>query len=145
MFSDVHRHLHLAFDCLKQPESHLIQVKDYTEKTTRAKRWDYKKYEEYTNRLVEADINLMIRELDDRYDSHVEIRAEKINTIVDNICTLFDKTAKNIFGTVRSKTLIRRRNVHRTWFDENCKEKCRQFHNARKVYNRFKNEINRSR
>ena len=63
---------------------------------------------------------------------------------------LYDDTAKNTLGLRHNRNDHTghgsSRNTYREqkpWFDDNCKKKRANFHKARKVYNLFKNDINR--
>ncbi|CAC5398281.1 unnamed protein product [Mytilus coruscus] len=148
IFSDVHRQLHLTLNCREASKSsdevNLLAKND----NNRSRRWIAEKCDEFVNNLVEDDmffeLNFMIEELDSQSSPNTEIDTANINSVVDKICLLFNKTTKNTFGIIRPNKKFNNRNVHRPWFDKTCEEKRRLFHKARKSYNRFKNEANRT-
>lgn len=86
------------------------------------------------NNLVEDDIlselNFMIEELDSQSSLNTETDTANINSVVDKICLLFNKTANNTFGIIRPNKKYNNRNVHRRWFDKTCEEKRHLFHKA---------------
>jgi hypothetical protein len=55
-----------------------------------------------------------------------------MNTVVNDICKLFDDTAIGVFGTCRNKSNTYARN-YTPWFDNSCKVKRKAFHDDRKV------------
>ena len=149
MFSDVHKQLHLTLDCFRATVKTTGEDSTKVTSNTRAKRWNSDKCDSFANQLVAdnmfAELNFMIGDLDNLEDTNIEIDCENINSIVDKIGTLFDKIAKDAFGTIQPKRVLNHQSVNKPWFDLTCKEKRRQYHEARKVYNRFKNEVNRTR
>lgn len=146
LLSDVHRpvRLSLIFDRPTEKEASDRENRG----DGRAKRWNADKCEDFLNHLTEddtfAELLLMASELDEIGPTDSETDNENVNNIADKICQLFDRTAKNVFGTLRPKSHTKD-DGYKPWIDETCKEKRKVFHNARKTYNRFKNEVNRLR
>jgi len=153
MFSDVHRQLHITLKCTGK----VVGKRDQTErspKPERAANWDPNKREEFIDCFIQdnrlTDICEMTNLLNIQHKNGQQVTVENINSVVDQIGKLYDDTAKSILGlrhnrnyhTGRGST----RNTYREqkpWFDDNCKKKRANFHKARKVYNLFKNDINR--
>jgi hypothetical protein len=153
MFSDVHRQLHITLKCTGK----VVGKRDQTyrsPKPERAANWDPNKREEFIDCFIQdnrlTDICEMTNLLDIQHKNGQQVTVENINSVVDQIGKLYDDTAKSTLGlrhnrnyhTGRGST----RNTYREqkpWFDDNCKKKRANFHKARKVYNLFKNDINR--
>ncbi|KAJ8306313.1 hypothetical protein KUTeg_016858 [Tegillarca granosa] len=66
-----------------------------------------------------------------------------LNTIVDNIGTIFVNSAKSVFG--KSKVTFKGNNSKfKSWFGKECLAKRKDFHEARKLFNRNKTIVNKN-
>ena len=94
-----------------------------------ARKWCSEKSQEYLQNLV--------------FDEHGELLSDRdINSIIDDIGTLFDDNAKNVFGTKSSLSHdVRRKQT--PWFNNKCRTSRKAFHEARKTYNTYKTNVTR--
>ena len=103
--SDVHSQLHIS---LKIPKKENALTADENERSERnqARKWCSEKSQEYLQNLVSDD---RLQNIIDTVDTisirheHDELLSDRdINSVIDDIGTLFDDNAKNVFGTKSS-------------------------------------------
>jgi hypothetical protein len=90
--------------------------------------------------LLTLYINIFIRH------EHGELLSDRdIHSVIDDIGTLFDDNAKNVFGTKsslsRDDSNVRPKQT--PWFNNKCRTSRKAFHEARKTYNIYKTNVTR--
>ena len=76
--------------------------------------------------------------LTNRYDNSNEI----VNLAVDKICALFPDTAQSVFS-FRANNRAKGKQTDEVWYTNSCRVKRKDFHRARKRYNRIKSKVSK--
>jgi hypothetical protein len=90
--------------------------------------------------IIDTVDNISIRH------EHGELLSDRdIDSVIDDIGTLFDDNAKNVFGTKSSlshdDSNVRPKQT--SWFNNKCRTSRKAFHEARKTYNIYKTNVTR--
>ena len=77
-----------------------------------------------------------------RHESGELLSDRDINSVIEDIGTLFNDNAKNVFGTKSSLSHnVRRKQT--PWFNNKCRTSRKASHEARKTYNTYKTNVTR--
>ena len=143
--SDVHSQQHIS---LKIPEKENALTADENERSERnqARKWCSENSQEYLQNVVSDDrLQNIIDTVDNifiRHESGELLSDRDINSVIDDIGTLFNDNAKNVFGTKSSLSHdVRRKQT--LWFNNKCRTSRKAFHEARKTYNTYKTNVTR--
>jgi hypothetical protein len=147
-FSNLLSDAHSAVTININAKCHYIKTKKHEEqiKTPFVKLWDNDttKINAFTIGLNHEKINNILTELQIMTERETNSQ-ENIDNITQQIETIFLENCQNSFG---KKEPIKKKRENKTnnfkkWFDGKCHRARNKYHNARKIYNKYKTENNK--
>ena len=108
---------------------------------TKTKLWDPTKAAHIIDNLDSGCLSNIISKLTSLSVSNVK-KQNDIDTIVNDIGSLFEISAKSTFGLVKPHCHKSREHT-KPWFNTDCRTACDLYHRTRKLYNKNKSEYNK--
>lgn len=129
-------HCHISFSLTVNIQS--SKTDDFVLNPNDYIKWNKNKASEFITEVKNNSLQDLITLIDNPQDLSSEY---VLNTIVDNIGTIFVNSAKSVFG--KSKVTFKGNNSKfKSWFGKECRAKRKEFHAARKLFNRNKTIVN---
>ena len=130
-FSDVHNRIHLTLQAQNRiqssiPDTNIISRVKWKADTNKINQF-VKNLQDDTQNIL-ADINLALTQLTES----TQVTHEQVNKVVIDLCTFIGNNATTVFGVNKTKRVFQTDN--KPWFNKDCKEKRREFHEARNTY-----------
>ena len=133
LLSDVHTPLHLAFkvDKLNNSSDNLQEKVGYN----KVKSWDNEKIADFQNNIDEEKLHLFEQKLLDIQNAVDAVGNDTIDTLIDDLGSIFIDSARKTFGTYKCKKDGNTVNSNnKPWFDRDCKFSRQRFRRAKRHY-----------
>ena len=144
LLSDVHCRLNIELSILSI-DSNLNDKGDPTCGSVKPKRWVSEQSNQFIDKVEsKLDLTLLIDRLNSLDNNSISF-AEELNDIVLSVNHIYIKSAEETFGTAKIGDR-RHKNVkisEQPWFTDACREKRKDFHEAKKIHNSQHNENSR--
>ena len=138
LLSDVYNPIHITLQSSVTPNINNSNTSQHPTKT----QWFDNKRNEFVNTVHNSQglLTTIINDLEN-IQARDRCTQQEIDDITNKINDVFSKTASQTFTNKPFKSKLKPNS--KPWYTKKCYESRKKFHKARKLYNRFKNEINK--
>jgi hypothetical protein len=139
LLSDIHNPIHITLQSSVTPNINNSNTSQHPTKT----QWFDNKRNEFVNTVHNSQglLTTIINYLEN-IQARDRCTQQEIDDITNKINNVFSKTASQTFTNKPLRSKLKPNS--KPWYTKKCYESRKKFHKARKLYNRFKNEINKN-